>query len=652
MATPCEQFFGIQELVDILASFLTQLDLSRLTRTSRTVYTCCTPALYKELSIVVRNGKLNVFNSTTGMAALARNIQHVRKAFFGVKEQAYYYNCVLAFEELQFHQPTDMYPSQQRPNWLTPPDPLLHELVPLPPLTNLLDFSFTFDTANNPYKLPNSLDHRAMMAQLSWMISLNRRNLINLSIADIPKYGVREGEFRDLCGAISELTELKELDVSFETREVDIFQTGLDVFFSCRPSIRDLWICVFEGGEEEEEEAEEEEEEEDDGDDNTESDKEGQQEDQSRSRKDNHKDRDLVPLPRRQEPLSNLEMLELWDIGAQDSTSDVLSVFAHCPNIKELSISSLAGYREVDVIGQYIGKMCPRIKSLSYSSTEDSAANDSLPFRIMDALPAQQLREVQCYGLFAEAMTLTDNFPRLARHFDTLQQLVLHRTGAISRISISRVFRECNNLENLLIECRSRLGCFIELSDAIDGPWNCLKLKQLRLSISECVLPVEVGVKPYYSRPTPITLSADETRHFARLGSLYQRIGALTELRELDLRMVTRIRQSYRGTRPGSECVFHAMLSLGDAEAGRPGFLDQLAGLSKLEILDGSVRLNEEEAKVTIGWDEVRWMDMHWPRLVKARFFTHKKHITAPFRWLGDTRKDNQAESLYGYLQE
>ncbi|KAF9144016.1 hypothetical protein BGX30_014105 [Mortierella sp. GBA39] len=623
MATPCEQFFDIQELVDILTSFLTQLDLSRLTRTSRTVYTSCTPALYKELSIVVRTGELNVFNSTTGMIALARNIQHVRKAFFGVEEQAYYYNCVLAFEKLQFHQPTDMYPPQQRPNWLSPADPLQHELVPLPPLTHLQDFSFTFGTANNPYKLPNSLDHRAMVAQLSWMISLNRRNLINLGIANIPKYGVREGEFRDLCRAISELTELKEMDVSLETREVDIFQTGLDVFFSCGPSIRRLWISVFEGSEEDEEE---EEEEEDDGDDSTESNKEGQQEDQSRSRKDNHKDRDLVPLARRQEPLSNLEMLELWDIGAQDSTSDVLSVFAHCPNIKELSIYSFAGFREVDVIGEYIGKMCPRIESLSYSSTEDSTANDSLPFRIMDALPAQQLRQVQFYGLLAEAMTLSDNFPRLARHFNTLQQLVLHRTGSISRISIVSVFRECNNLESLLIECRSRMGCFIELSDAIDGPWNCLKLKRLRLSISECGLPVEVGVKPYYSRPTPITLSADETRHFARLGSLYQRIGALTELRELDLRMVTRIGQSYRGTRPGSEWVFHAMLSLGDAEA--------------------------EEAKVTIGWDEVRWMDMHWPRLVKAKFFTYKEHITAPFRWLGDTRKNNQAESLYGYLQE
>ncbi|KAG9062732.1 hypothetical protein KI688_005038 [Linnemannia hyalina] len=638
MATQCEQFFGIQELVDILTSFLTQLDLSRLARTSRTIYTCCTPALYKELSIVVRNGKLNVFNSKTGMAALARNIQHVRKAFFGVEEQAYYYNCVLAFEKLQFHQPTDMYPPQQRPKWLPPADPLQHELVPLPPLTNLQDFFFTFDTANNPYKLPSSLDHRAMVAQLSWMISLNHRNLVNLSIADIPKYGVREGEFRDLCRAISELTELRELDVSFETREVDIFQTGLDVFFSCRPSIRHLMIHVFEGGEEDDEV-----EEEDDGDDGTESDKEGQQEYQSRSRKDSHKVRDLVPLPRRQEPLSNLEMLKLWAIGAQDSTSDILSVFAHCPNIEELSIFSLAGYHEVDVIGEYIGKMCPRIESLSYGSRYDSAANDSLPFRIMDALPAQQLREVRCYGRFAEATTLSDNFPRLARHFDTLQQLALHRTGSISRISIASVFRECNNLESLLIECLGCIGCFIELSDAIDGPWNCLKLRQLKVSISECGLPVEAGVKPYYSRPTPIALSADETRHFARLGSLYQRIGALTELRELDLRMVTRIGQSHRGTRLDSEWVFHAMLSLGDAEAGRPGFLNQLAGLSKLEILNGSVCLDEEEAKVTIGWDEVRWMDMHWPRLVKAKFLTHRKHITAPFQWFSDRGKDNQA---------
>lgn len=643
MATPCEQFFGIQELVDVLTSFLTQLDLSRLTRTNRSVYTSCTPAFYRKLSIVVGNGKLRVFNSTTGMAALARNIQHVRKAFFGVEEQAYYYNCVLAFEKLHSHQSTDMYPPQQRPDWLPPADLLQHELIPLPPMTNLLDFSFTFDTANNPYKLPSCLDHRAMMAQLSWMMSLNHRNLTHLRIADIPKYGVREGDWQVLCRAISELTELKELDVSFETWKDDIFQTGIDVFFSCRPSIRRLRMRAFEGGEEDEEEGEE-----NDGDDSTGSDKGSQQKDQSRSRKDNDEDRDLVYLPRRQKPLINLEMLELWDIGAQDSTSDVLSVFAHCPNIKQLSIYSLAGYREVDVIGEYIGSRCSRIESLIYSSTGDSGADDSLPFKIMDALPARQLKQIQCHGLFEEALTLSHNFPRLARHFDTLQELVLHRTGSIARISIASVFRECSNLESLLIQCHSRIGSFIGLSDAIDGPWNCLRLRRLNLSISECGLPVEAGVKPYYSRSTPISLNADETRHFARLGSLYQRIGALTELRELSLKMVTRIGQSYSGARLDCEGMFHAMLSLGDAEAGRPGFLNQLAGLSKLEKLEGSVRLNEEEAKVTIGWDEVRWMDMHWPRLVKARFFRHTKHVTEPFRWLDDTR--NQAECLYGYL--
>lgn len=246
----------------------------------------------------------------------------------------------------------------------------------------------------------------------------------------------------------------------------------------------------------------------------------------------------------------------------------------------------------------------------------------------MDALPAQQLRQVQCYGLFAEAMTLSHNVPRLARHYDTLQKLVLQCTVNISRISIACVFWECSNLENLTIDCHSRIGILIELSDAIDGSWNCLRLRRLRLSISGCGLPVEAGVKPYYSRSTPITLSVDETRHFARLNSLYQRIGALTELRELDLTMVKGIRQRYRGARPGRKGMFHAMLSLGDAEAGRPGFLNHLAGLSKLEAFEGSVHLYEQETKVTVGWEEVRWMDIHWPRLVKARFFTHKKHVS------------------------
>jgi hypothetical protein len=343
-------------------------------------------------------------------------------------------------------------------------------------MTNLLDFAFTFDIANNPYKLPGSLNHRAMIAELSWMVSLNRRSLTHLGIADIPHNSAQSG-FRDFCRAISELTEMRELDLSIETRKADIFQSGMDVFFSCPPSLRRLWLCVFEGDEETGEDEDEEDGGENDNDDSTKSANESLQGDQSRSGQDGNEEQSLL-VPRRQEPLGNLEMLVLWGIGAQDSTSDVLSVFAHCPNIKQLSIVSLAGDREIDVIGEYIGRECPKIESLLFSSTGDSA-NDFLSFRIMDVLPVQQLKDVRLDGLLSNMIALTANLPLLGRHFNTLQRIVLDRTGSIGRISIASVFKECNSLEDLHIECRKRSGAFMNLSDAVKEPWKCLKLRRL-----------------------------------------------------------------------------------------------------------------------------------------------------------------------------
>ncbi|KAF9123225.1 hypothetical protein BG015_005354 [Linnemannia schmuckeri] len=63
--------------------------------------------------------------------------------------------------------------------------------MPLPPMTNLVDFSLASEDANNAYKIPSSADFRVMTAQLCWMLSLNR-HLTHLHVGKIHSTGFKD----------------------------------------------------------------------------------------------------------------------------------------------------------------------------------------------------------------------------------------------------------------------------------------------------------------------------------------------------------------------------------------------------------------------------------------------------------------------------
>ncbi|OAQ26715.1 hypothetical protein K457DRAFT_140175 [Linnemannia elongata AG-77] len=52
-------------------------------------------------------------------------------------------------------------------------------------------------------------------------------------------------------------------------------------------------------------------------------------------------------------------------------------------------------------------------------------------------------------------------------------------------------------------------------------------------------------------------------------------------------------------------------MALGNARQGRPGYLNHLAGLKKLERIAGSIKMDSEETKVTSEWREAVWMYEH-----------------------------------------
>ncbi|KAG0296828.1 hypothetical protein BGZ96_008432 [Linnemannia gamsii] len=352
----------------------------------------------------------------------------------------------------------------------------------------------------------------------------------------------------------------------------------------------------------------------------------------------------VVAVARRQEPLVNLVEFSLctpYDI-VWKSVTDLRSMFTHCLNIKCLSmeINMAAREREITSFGRFIGQECPKIENLSYGC-DCALVHDRLGYSILESLPAQQVTNFIYDGVIG-----TTHMPAITvsvlQHATSLRELRIQEASLFENISASAIFRECRNLEILYIGLLYTGGLCVSLDDSLEHPWACTKLTHLTLAISGCALPYEPGVLVYFRRPTPVTLTEVETQHFARLKELYRRIGALKELRELDLSMSSIDEAGLVDARClEDQLSFPAMMNLMSAQNGRPGFLQLLSGLKKLEVLQGAVSAWSDETEVTVGWPEVVWIDQNWPSLRHADFFLDEDDVSEPFAWLRKRKQDS-----------
>ncbi|KAF9149795.1 hypothetical protein BG015_008374 [Linnemannia schmuckeri] len=576
MSTSCKKFFDIPELLNLLTTYLTLKDVLNLVLTSRRMHRLVTPTLYQDLE-VPHGREFRMFTSFPALHALARNVQHVRMLMIGVDELAYLYNCELAFQELTSWTTDTPLP---RLSWLPPADIRSCQVVALPPISRLSELKLHMVISSNyPYTMRSINSPRANLSQLCWLLFLNP------GLATLTLYGVPILDFRGsrlFGGAIASLSKLKTLTVWLHCRSKEWSQLLTYAFICCRPSIQKLTLIM-------------------------ESYKNSERSHEAIA-EDKHEEwwkrnEDLAPLIKTQELLINLKELTLQGPRkfVWKSLGVLPSLFSHSPNIKklELDINIDAGEKETDILGQFIAQECPKIESLSCGSV-NAHVHDPLGFRILDSLPPQQVTSFNYSGVLSAINSPTINVSVL-QHSTSLREVRLNGAEGHYYISASAILRECRNLEKLYILFLPEGGLFIPLDDALKHPWGCTKLTHLTLAISGCELPDELGVMSYYRRPTPITLTEDETLHFARLGELYRRIGALKELRKLDLHMPLFDEAGEVDTRCFDDPTsFPAMLNLEDARRGRPGFLQQLSGLKKLETLRGSVCAWSDETKINL----------------------------------------------------
>ncbi|KAF9144006.1 hypothetical protein BGX30_014095 [Mortierella sp. GBA39] len=218
------------------------------------------------------------------------------------------------------------------------------------------------------------------------------------------------------------------------------------------------------------------------------------------------KDEDLAPVIRTHEILVNLMDLTLR--GPRKFVWKPLSVlrslFSNCPKLRSLNLNINIEARSIPL--------------------DNLSEHDPLGFRILGSLLPQQIIKFSYSGILSAYNIPTLNASVL-QHSTSLREIRLTGADGHCYISASAILKECRNLEKLCIPFLHECGLFIPLDDTLEHPWGCNKLTHLTFAISGCELSDESGVQPYYRRPTPITLTEDETQHFARLEELYRRIG-------------------------------------------------------------------------------------------------------------------------------
>ncbi|KAF9149796.1 hypothetical protein BG015_008375 [Linnemannia schmuckeri] len=616
MSDACKRFFDISELFVLLLAFLEQKDVASLARTNREMHSLCTPSLYNELRCVKGQAggsrEFRIFESLAALHALARSIQHVRMLDIGPTELAYYYNCVLAFEKEEPHSQTTDVPVLTRPAWLPPADVHSCQMVSLPSMTRLSHFNMTTGSiGKKSYSVPSVKDLRARLPQTCWLISQNP-GLTSLTLSGVP---FREWHGRILAETLVGLSKLETLTLNIHCRHHYWLEIWQQLFFCLPLSIRKFSINFTENGR-------------------------AWRFDSVAAAgisRGNWYLKDVTSeIARREEPLIHLQELSFHGMRGSywENTVDIAAMLAHCPNIKKFDTYLEIWNHSLDdeAVGQLIAEMCPKIESLVYGLNKRQKQN-LLPFKIMEALPAQQVVNVEFrVGSFRIDMSVMNWAIR--RHSTTLRELRFQKDNDVfTIISASTVLEECCQLEVLQMPCTHTGGFYGTLYDVLAHPWACTKLKQLTLAISDCELPVEPEVLRFYLRPTPITLTEIETEHLFQLENLYRRIGSLKELQELDLRMVP-LKQGGKvdvEMMEDNRLSFPAMLNLQHLRMGMPGYLDLLSGLSKLEVLQGSIRADSEETRRTIEISETNWVHRHWPSLRHAGFFAKREDISMPF---------------------
>ncbi|KAH7044293.1 hypothetical protein BKA57DRAFT_469185 [Linnemannia elongata] len=649
MEAASKRYFNIPELADALGQRLDKGTISSLVATSRHLKTLFEPWLYHELTLSYLDNSGRLLKSADSLRALARNVQHVRWLMCDQEEIGFLFNCLLAGQEAAAAETTDdlaatvdgadigalSLSATPRPRWVpaletSPPSGTV--IIPLPPmhcLTYLEVNLMPLGSIHWPtYRFPKSASSaRKTLRQTCWIIQ-QCPNLLALELVHVPVQDSKD--MRLLSTTIQGILGLQSLHL-FVRAEGSVWREGFPgLFFGLGGCMKACKLFSSEAMDQSFYQ-------------DLADDWQGIEEDEK-----NEEKLDIPEIRRREEPLVNLTKFVAWGMDGS-TTTDILTVFDHCPNVRILKVPSVSfEQKELTSLATSITTRCPHIRTLSLLDNEDG----KLLLRLMEVMPANTLQKVKLnnFEYLLYPMTSRQIF---ANHARSLKIVDLRYTMYLSSQDMLTILEVCVALEEFKKHPNLDSGDdFMTLQDAVSVPWASKRIRHLELTIG---IPDDFGHSPYYARLTriPLVLSYNEQRQFTQLEKLYTQLGRLTDLEYLDLRAVEFFQRSDQAE-TGSLAPFYnhssdngtqnntfpAMLCLPNAEAGKPGYLDLLRGWTKLKELRGSVCMETKESMATVGEKEVDWFLEHWPMLERVEFFSRATAVSEEFKRLDEARPD------------
>ncbi|KAF9931939.1 hypothetical protein FBU30_009234 [Linnemannia zychae] len=578
-------------------------------RTTTQLYRIYEPSFYADLTLEYSPEKINLFDSPYAINALSRNSHHVKSLKISAVDLAMLFNCMLAYVDKTWD--PNMNPEYHRPFWLPMSDSDSMNILPVPPFANLekLESVLVPGTCgyNCSYYIPSSDVPRTTLLQLSWIIGCSLRleelKIKWLSITSI--YNLKA--FSRILSGLEHLHTLSLVLVVSHSNAWS--QVGQTILGSCDVTTCALEIesqapvalpqTLYEWN--------------------------SSEEDEERTQ--------MLVAPLKAGP-RQLKDLTMWNMSSLGTECSLVYLLQNYPSLERLALSGFHGHVDSNVFGRALGKYCPNLRSLAFSGFATYADRDS-PVKVMMVLPKRRIEEFEWRNSSYE-LGDADTKRMFQPHFEVLRKIVFKSCWDVESKAIRVILTKCPVLEHFQMEVNNQeqvWGAFVTLDDAVADPWVCLKLQFLELGVAlPVLLEPSPGQSHWYKRKPVVELTPTEVEQLALLTRLYQQIGSLTDLRHLDLKAIL----------PASQQLFYyshldsfpAMLNLDNEQLDRPGFLDLLQGLSKLEELCGTVNTNSKETKMTMGWDEARWMARHWPRLKVAEFARSKDELREPFKWL------------------
>ncbi|KAK5827113.1 hypothetical protein F5H01DRAFT_330780 [Linnemannia elongata] len=618
MSSAGTRFFNIAELTDMVTERLNKHDISTLAQTSRRLLEHCEPLLYMDLRLNYKPNGHYLFDCRYSTLALARNIHYVKKLRISIINLALLADCMRAHLRSIGAKKQDLSLDSLFSHRSITTSSSFSHVVPVPPMANLERLETTLvrgsyastcfyylKTDNNP---KNTLRQFCLVLDLSPRLTYLKAEWISISNA----IGLRL-----LSTSLSVLACLETLILDDVVADNDDWACiGRTIFNSSCPSVRVLLIKM------------------------------SRPLYSKRSRrvaatwsKANHV---FMALDRASPAIRDrLHDLTMWSVAFNKDSSDqeLSSILKRCPNLKRLTFPGTLNQSYNNNISQLIEDHCPKVSSLAFVDwTHYGRSRAPIPTWVMTHIPAQRIEEFKWTG-FLEEITLARAQLMFNPHSQVLRKIVFEQGRGVHGGAIKVILTECPALEHfqaVIEDFKCTFGSTIMLSDAIADPWVCTKLKVLDLAISMPDMSrLAPGQDPYYKRAPIVELGDVEVELLGQLEKLYFQIGLLTDLTHLALRAVIGFTPGYwQSPYHDVTMPFPALLNLQEEQTGRPGYLDLLRGLTQLEELRGSVNTNSEETKVTVGWEEVRWMARYWPNLRVVAFAKDESELREPFVWL------------------